>query len=328
MGDGLDYACKFAVCACTSAPTTPASSSRSTSVGWLRDQGHEPVDHGPFVYDAARRLPGVLPPRRRGGGGRPAGGSLGVVIGGSGNGEQIAANKVRGVRCALAWSDETAGLAREHNDANVVSVGGRMHPLDEMTRFVGIFLATVHREERHVRRIGDAGRLRDDRRAAAAARVRARPTMPEGHTLRRLATSLREAFAGRTVRVSSPQGRFAEAALLDGTRLLGADSPASTCSSSSTASGSCTSTSACIGTFLVLESPEPVPAPVGQVRLRLVGGSSYADLRGATACELVTPGAARRDPGAARARPAATRTPTPSAPGTGSDAAVARSATC
>ena len=81
--------------------------------------------------------------------------SLGVVIGGSGNGEQIAANKVRGVRAALVWNEETAVLAREHNDANVVAVGGRMHTVEEMTRFVGVFLATPFPgEERHRRRIG------------------------------------------------------------------------------------------------------------------------------------------------------------------------------
>ncbi len=77
------------------------------------------------------------------------------MIGGSGNGEQMAANKVLGVRAALVWSEETAVLAREHNDANVVSVGGRMHTVDEMTRFVEVFLATRSPgEERHVRRIG------------------------------------------------------------------------------------------------------------------------------------------------------------------------------
>jgi ribose 5-phosphate isomerase B len=81
--------------------------------------------------------------------------SLGVVVGGSGNGEQMAANKVIGIRAALVWSEETAVLAREHNDANVVSVGGRLHPLDDMTRFVEVFLATPFTgEERHVRRIG------------------------------------------------------------------------------------------------------------------------------------------------------------------------------
>jgi ribose 5-phosphate isomerase B len=124
---------------------------------WLRDHGYEPVDHGPFVYDAVDDYPvfclraaeAVVAERDRGLD------SLGVVIGGSGNGEQIAANKVTGVRAALAWSEETATLAREHNDANVVSVGGRMHSLDDMTRFVEIFLATPFSgEERHVRRIG------------------------------------------------------------------------------------------------------------------------------------------------------------------------------
>jgi ribose 5-phosphate isomerase B len=81
--------------------------------------------------------------------------SLGVVIGGSGNGEQMAANKVEGIRCALVWSEETAVLAREHNDANVVSVGGRMHPVEDMVRFVEVFLTTPFSgDERHVRRIG------------------------------------------------------------------------------------------------------------------------------------------------------------------------------
>jgi len=121
-------------------------------VGWLREKGHEPVDHGPFQHDALDDYPvfclraaeAVVSDE----------GSLGVVIGGSGNGEQIAANKVRGVRAALAWSDETAALARRHNDANVISVGGRLHSLEEMTRFIGIFLATDFTgEERHARRI-------------------------------------------------------------------------------------------------------------------------------------------------------------------------------
>ncbi|HEV2798631.1 MAG TPA: RpiB/LacA/LacB family sugar-phosphate isomerase, partial [Nocardioides sp.] len=80
---------------------------------------------------------------------------FGIVIGGSGQGEQIAANKVKGVRSALVWSEETAVLAREHNDANVVSVGGRMHSVDDMTRFVEVFLTTAFSgDERHARRIG------------------------------------------------------------------------------------------------------------------------------------------------------------------------------
>ncbi len=62
--------------------------------------------------------------------------SLGIVIGGSGNGEQIAANKVKGIRAILAWSVQTAELGREHNNANVISVGGRMHTQDEVVAFI------------------------------------------------------------------------------------------------------------------------------------------------------------------------------------------------
>ena len=81
-------------------------------------------------------------------------GSLGVVIGGSGNGEQIAANKVTGVRAALAWSEETARLAREHNDANVLAIGARMHTVEQAEAIVTLFLRTpFSRAERHVRRI-------------------------------------------------------------------------------------------------------------------------------------------------------------------------------
>ena len=68
-------------------------------------------------------------------------GSLGVVIGGSGNGEQIAANKVPGIRAALAWNVETATLARQHNDAQVVAIGARMHTLDEAAEIAAAFVA-------------------------------------------------------------------------------------------------------------------------------------------------------------------------------------------
>ncbi|MCW2757643.1 MAG: ribose-5-phosphate isomerase [Nocardioidaceae bacterium] len=120
--------------------------------GWLTEHGHEPVDHGPFVFDAEDDYPVFCLRAAAGVVADP--GSCGVVIGGSGNGEQIAANKVTGVRAALAWSEETATLAREHNDANVLSVGGRMHTVDEMTRFVEIFLDTPFSGvERHARRI-------------------------------------------------------------------------------------------------------------------------------------------------------------------------------
>ena len=123
---------------------------------WLVDHGYEVVDHGPFVHDPLDDYPAFCLRAGEAVAAERAEGldSLGVVIGGSGNGEQIAANKVQGIRCALAWSEETAVLAREHNDANVVSVGGRMHSLDEMTRFVEVFLTTSFPgEERHARRI-------------------------------------------------------------------------------------------------------------------------------------------------------------------------------
>src|SRR5215213_8714116 len=129
-------------------------------LNWLADQGHEAVDHGPFVHDAdddypvfcLRAAEAVAADWQEGDQ------SLGVVVGGSGNGEQIAANKVKGVRAALVWNEETAVLARQHNDANVISVGGRMHSIDEMTHFVDLFLATAFSaEERHARRIAMLG---------------------------------------------------------------------------------------------------------------------------------------------------------------------------
>ena len=125
-------------------------------LNWLADHGFEAIDHGPFVYDAdddypvfcLRAAEAVAADRQDGEQ------SLGVVIGGSGNGEAMAANKVKGVRCALVWSEETATLAREHNDANVVSVGGRMHTVEDMTSFVEVFLGTAYSgDARHTRRI-------------------------------------------------------------------------------------------------------------------------------------------------------------------------------
>ena len=126
-------------------------------MGLLADQGHEVVDHGPFVLDplddypvfCLRAAETVAADRAEGLD------SLGVVLGGSGNGEQMAANKVDGIRAALAWSPETAALARQHNDANVVAVGGRMHTLEETAELVRVFLGTPFSgDERHVRRIG------------------------------------------------------------------------------------------------------------------------------------------------------------------------------
>jgi ribose 5-phosphate isomerase B len=119
---------------------------------YLSEQGYEVVDHGPAEYDAEDDYPPYCIAAAQGVVSDP--GSLGVVIGGSGNGEQIAANKVDGVRAALAWSRETAELGRLHNDANVVSIGARMHSVEEATEFVATFLGTdFTREARHIRRI-------------------------------------------------------------------------------------------------------------------------------------------------------------------------------
>ncbi|MFG1905496.1 ribose-5-phosphate isomerase [Kribbella sp. NPDC048928] len=118
----------------------------------LTAAGHDVVDHGPAVYDAVDDYPPYC--LRTGQAVVDDPGSLGIVIGGSGNGEQIAANKVKGVRAVLAWSTDTARLGREHNNANVISVGARMHTEEEATGFVETFLATDYSgEERHTRRI-------------------------------------------------------------------------------------------------------------------------------------------------------------------------------
>jgi ribose 5-phosphate isomerase B len=119
----------------------------------LKAAGHEVIDYGPHSYEPEDDYPPYCIGTAQQVVADP--GSLGIVLGGSGNGEQIAANKVTGARAALAYNAETATLARQHNDANVLSVGGRMHSLAEMTRFIGIFLRTDFTgESRHVRRIG------------------------------------------------------------------------------------------------------------------------------------------------------------------------------
>ncbi|WP_139346522.1 ribose-5-phosphate isomerase [Sinomonas mesophila] len=123
----------------------------------LRGQGFEVVDHGPTAYDPLDDYPSFCINAARAVVADQEAGThaLGIVLGGSGNGEQIAANKVRGVRAALAWNLDTARLAREHNDANVVAVGGRQHSLEEATAIIEAFLAEpFSNDERHVRRIG------------------------------------------------------------------------------------------------------------------------------------------------------------------------------
>ncbi|WP_168698632.1 ribose-5-phosphate isomerase [Gordonia paraffinivorans] len=118
----------------------------------LRANGHEVVDCGAHVYDAADDYPAFCIDAATRTVADP--GSLGIVLGGSGNGEQIAANKVPGARCALAWSVETAQLARQHNNAQLIGIGGRMHSTEEALAIVDAFLSTPwSNEERHQRRI-------------------------------------------------------------------------------------------------------------------------------------------------------------------------------
>ena len=122
----------------------------------LTANGHEVIDHGPTEYDPLDDYPSfcinaakaVVVDQQSGVE------ALGIVFGGSGNGEAIAANKVSGARAALVWSLATAVLGREHNDANVIAIGARQHSFDEVTSFVDTFIATpFSNDERHVRRI-------------------------------------------------------------------------------------------------------------------------------------------------------------------------------
>ena len=121
-------------------------------IAHLTKAGHEPIDCGAFTYDAEDDYPTFCIAAATRTVADP--GSLGIVLGGSGNGEQIAANKVPGVRCALGWSVETAKLAREHNNAQVIGIGGRMHTEPEMLAIVDAFLSTPWSQApRHQRRI-------------------------------------------------------------------------------------------------------------------------------------------------------------------------------
>ena len=123
-------------------------------IEWLTSAGHEPVDCGPPAYVADDDYPPYVMAAAHGVAADP--GSLGIVIGGSGNGEQIASNKIPGIRAALAFSDETAQLARQHNDANVLSLGARMYSEDEAVGFAKVFLSTpFSTEPRHARRLAE-----------------------------------------------------------------------------------------------------------------------------------------------------------------------------
>ncbi len=137
----------------------------------LTEAGHEVVDHGPATYEPLDDYPGFCIAaaeavvRDRASGEE----ALGVVFGGSGNGEQIAANKVVGARAALVWNESTALLARQHNDANVISIGARQHTVDEAIGFIDAFIAEpFSHDERHERRIGQIAAYEESRGTAHA----------------------------------------------------------------------------------------------------------------------------------------------------------------
>jgi ribose 5-phosphate isomerase B len=119
---------------------------------YLTQNSHEVIDHGALEYDALDDYPAFCIAAAQAVAADPD--SLGIVIGGSGNGEQIAANKVIGVRAALTWSKQTAQLAREHNNANVMGLGARMHSEAEAIEIVETFIQTKFSQDaRHIRRI-------------------------------------------------------------------------------------------------------------------------------------------------------------------------------
>jgi ribose 5-phosphate isomerase B len=121
-------------------------------ISHLASLGHDVVDVGPATYNATDDYPPYCIATGLAVLADP--GSLGIVIGGSGNGEQIAANKVPGIRAALAWNLETAKLARQHNNAQVVAIGAREHSIEDASSFAAAFLAEPFSEDpRHERRI-------------------------------------------------------------------------------------------------------------------------------------------------------------------------------
>lgn len=126
----------------------------------LRAAGHEVTDHGTNSPDSTDYPLFIIPAAEAVARGEA---ERGIVLGGSGNGEAIAANKVKGIRCALCWNDETAELSRRHNNANVLSIGQRMISLEIALRLVDIWLATPFEGGRHERRITELAQYESGR---------------------------------------------------------------------------------------------------------------------------------------------------------------------
>jgi len=134
---------------------------KCTLVSFLQSNGYDVVDHGPAHFDAQDDYP-VAVLRAAEAVSRDVG-AFGIVLGGSGNGEQMAANKVRGIRAALAYNVELAQLARTHNNAQVLSIGARMNTTDEAKAMVDAFLTTPFSgDPRHSRRLAMVERYESD----------------------------------------------------------------------------------------------------------------------------------------------------------------------
>jgi ribose 5-phosphate isomerase B len=121
----------------------------------LKEKGHEVVDLGTHSAESTDYPLWIIPTAEAVAKGNA---ELGIVLGGSGNGEAIAANKVKGVRCALCWNDETAALSRQHNNANVLSMGERMISIEMALRIVDIWLESTFDGGRHAGRIEQLAR--------------------------------------------------------------------------------------------------------------------------------------------------------------------------
>ena len=266
-------------CACTSAPTTPASTSRPTSPTGSPSTAtsRSTTARSSTTRSTTTRSSACAPPRAWPRSGPQGLDSLGVVIGGSGNGEQIAANKVAGIRCALAWSEETAALGpRAQRRAG--RVGRRP---DALARGHDPLRRGLPRRPRSAATSGTSagsGRWRRTSRPASCRRCRSPPrvapsgaTVPEGHTLHRLATALDDAFAGhRSGRAARRAGSPSPPRCSTAGCWVPPRRTASTSSSPSTRSTSCTSISGCTAASTCTATSTEVPDPVGQVRLRLV----------------------------------------------------------
>jgi len=120
-------------------------------VAHLTEAGHEVEDFGTHSAERCDYPTFIRPVAEAVADGRF---ERGIVLGGSGNGEAIVANRVRGVRCIIAWDLRSASLGRKHNDANVLSLGQRMIAVEEALEIVDLWLATAFEGGRHVQRIG------------------------------------------------------------------------------------------------------------------------------------------------------------------------------